>query len=173
MQVQILIADDNATYRKALRNLLEGVDHWCVLEARDGKEAIAKAIESRPAVIILDLAMPGKDGLTAAREISQLLPQIPILMCTMHWAPHIETEALKSGIRKVLSKSDSSLLVPAVRQVLAPEAKGSEVPLTQAIPPPGVPKPELAASPIAPATAADAAADPPAPSLPTLPKNVA
>lgn len=67
MQVRILIADDNAIYRKALRQLLEEADRWEVLEATDGKEAVAKAVENHPAVIILDLAMPGKDGLTAAR----------------------------------------------------------------------------------------------------------
>src|SRR5215831_7102287 len=115
MPQRILIADDNATYRKALRQLLGGVDHWEIIEAAEGQEAVTKSIETRPDLILLDLAMPVKDGLAAAREISQLLPGTPILMCTMHSSAQVETEAQKSGIRQVLSKTDSKLILPAIR----------------------------------------------------------
>ncbi|HVN17898.1 MAG TPA: response regulator transcription factor [Dongiaceae bacterium] len=122
MPVRILIADDNAAVRRALRGLFESVDHWEVIDARDGQEAVVKSIESRPDAIVLDLAMPQKDGLAAAKEISALLPDIPILMCTMHMSTLVQAEALKSGIRQVFSKGDSSLLVPAIRQLLGLEA---------------------------------------------------
>jgi len=137
MPPRILIADDNATFRKALRQLLEGVDHWEIIEAAEGQEAVAKSVETRPDVIVLDLAMPVKNGLAAAREISQLLPGTPILMCTMHLSSQVETEAQKSGISQVLSKSHSNLILPAIRQWLRPpaapvqDAASAEVPKVQ------------------------------------------
>ncbi|HKV78372.1 MAG TPA: response regulator [Candidatus Sulfotelmatobacter sp.] len=121
MPVRILIADDNAIFRKVLRQLLEGADHWEVIEVPDGDQALAKSVETRPNIIILDLAMPGKDGLTTARDISALLPATPILMCTLHMSTHVEIEALKSGVLKVFSKTDTAVLVPAIRQLLNPE----------------------------------------------------
>src|SRR5215472_15316094 len=118
MPPRILIADDNPTFRKALRHLLEGVDHWEIIEAAEGNDAVTKSVETRPDLILLDLAMPEKDGFTAAREISQLLPGTPILMCTMHASAQVETEAQKAGIRQVLSKTDSNLILPSIRQWL-------------------------------------------------------
>src|SRR5215468_8997960 len=120
MSQRILIADDNPTFRKALRQLLEGVDHWEIIEAAEGQEAVTKSVETRPDVILLDLAMPIKNGFTAAREISQLLPGTPILMCTMHTSAQVDAEAQKSGIRQVLSKDQSNLILPTIRQWLKP-----------------------------------------------------
>lgn len=124
MPQRILIADDHLVFRKALRQYLEGIDGWEIIEASNGEEAVARSIDARPDLIVVDLAMPGKDGFAAAREISRLLPDTPILMCTMHMSAHVDAEAKKSGIRKVLSKSDSSLVVPAIRQLLNPEEPG-------------------------------------------------
>lgn len=166
MAQRILIADDNLTFRKALRQLLEGVNHWEVIEAQDGQEAIRLSVETRPDVIVLDLAMPAKDGFSAAREISTLVPATPILMCTMHMSPQLEAEAQKFGIRQVLSKSDSSMVVPAIRQLLSPQdapARDSEsmsVPVVASDPVP---------APIEPATPTDAATD----ARPEIPKNAA
>jgi len=119
MPTRILIADDNSTFRRALRRLLEKSGTWDITEAEDGQQAVSKALELRPDMIVLDLAMPSKDGLTAAREISAALPQTPLLMLTMHKSPQVEVEAQKVGIRRVLSKSDSSLLIPATQELLA------------------------------------------------------
>ena len=120
MPQRILIADDNPTFRRTLHHFLEGVDRWEIVEAADGQEALARSLETRPDVILLDLAMPVKDGLAAAREISQLLPDIPILMCTMHQSAQLQIEAQKCGIRQVLSKTDSDLILAAIRQWIAP-----------------------------------------------------
>jgi DNA-binding NarL/FixJ family response regulator len=129
MPTRILIADDNPLFRTALRRVLEASDPWQIIETRDGEEAVSKAVETRPDLIILDLAMPVKDGLAAAREISRLLPQIPILMCTLHASPPVELEARKSGIRQLVSKSESIEIVTAVRQLIAknPPADSSAV----------------------------------------------
>ena len=170
MPHRILIADDHPIFRKALRQLLEGADHWEIVEADGGDEAVTKSIETRPNLIILDLAMPDKDGLAAARDISTLLPSTPIVMCTMHMSPLLEAEALKSGVRQVFSKSESSLMLPAIRQLLNPESTtDSESPTPEMTQPVIAPDPAIAA-PTPTATPAEAAADPVPPSLP---KNVA
>jgi DNA-binding NarL/FixJ family response regulator len=165
MPPRILIADDNAIFRKALRQLLEGADHWEIVEVPDGDQAITKSAETRPNVIILDLAMPGKDGFTAARDISALLPATPILMCTMHTSPHVDAEALKSGIRQVFSKTDSALLVPAIRQLLSPEPPTDEVTAVETITPAAVSDP---VAPVPPSETAptEAASDPVPPKSP-------
>jgi DNA-binding NarL/FixJ family response regulator len=169
MPPRILIADDNAIFRKALRQLLEGVDHWEVVEVPDGDQAVTKSVETRPNVIILDLAMPGKDGLTTARDISALLPATPILLCTMHMSPHVEIEALKSGVLKVFSKTESALLVPAIRQLLNPEPPTDDGSVIETIARAVASDPVVAAPPSE--TAPTEAASDPAP--PKSPENAA
>ena len=123
MPVRILIAEDNPTVKTALRMLLEGAGPFEIIVAENGQEAVAKAQELKPKLIILDLVMPVMDGLKAARQISQLLPDIPLLMHTMHFSPQVEVEAQKVGIRKVIPKSDSRLLLSTVRPV--PDSRSS------------------------------------------------
>jgi CheY-like chemotaxis protein len=140
MPNRILIAEDNPAVRTALHQLLESVDSWEVIDAQNGQEAIAKAQELKPDLIILDLVMPVMDGLAAARVISKLLPDLPLLMHTMHWSPQVELEAQKVGVRKVIPKTDSRGLVAAIQQFLTEEPAtaipaGAETPLaTIAIP---------------------------------------
>ena len=88
---------------------------------RAGREE--KALESHPNLAILDLAMPRMDGLTAAGKISQAYQDMPILMYTMHFSRHIEVEALKHGVRKVISKTDSAGLVSAFANFWQPSRK--------------------------------------------------
>jgi len=165
MPPRILIADDNVIFRKALRQLLEGADHWEIVEVPDGDQAITKSVETRPNVIILDLAMPSKDGFAAARDISVLLPTTPILMCTMHTSPHVDAEALKSGIRQVFSKTDSALIVPAIRQLLNPEPPTDEATSIETTAPAVVSDP-LVSAPASEAAPTEAATDPAPPKSP-------
>jgi DNA-binding NarL/FixJ family response regulator len=124
--IRILIADDNASVRAAMRQVLEGAqDYWEIVEAQNGKEAVAKAQEVRPNLVIVDLVMPVMDGLTAAREIAQLLPDIPILMHTLYSSPQVKLEAETVGVRKTVAKSDSSVLVSAVEELLRSQFPGS------------------------------------------------
>jgi len=169
MTPRILIADDNVIFRKALRQLLEGDDHWEVIEVSDGDQAVAKSVETRPNIIILDLAMPGKDGFAAARDISALLPATPILMCTMHMSPHVDAEALKSGIRQVFSKTDSALLLPAIRQLINPEPPTDESTAIETIAP-AVISDLVEAAPTSDIDPAEPAGDP---VPPVSPKNAA
>lgn len=119
MSTLILIADDNALVRRALRDVLEASGDWDVIEAADGKEAIEQAKAASPALIILDLAMPLMDGFRTARELRELKPEIPVLIHTLYWSPRVELQALRLGVRKVISKSESTSLIAAVRDVLA------------------------------------------------------
>ena len=151
---RILVADDTPAVREALRRLLEGAHAWQVAEAEDGQQAISRALELRPDLIILDLAMPVMDGLTAAREISKVLPETPIVMYTMHWTPPLELAAQKSGVRRVVPKAHSEALLEAVEELLgipAPgpaEAKSAPVPAMDLPTPPATsaPEPEVIAA---------------------------
>ena len=130
MPIRILIADDNAFVRTAMREVLESVEpEWEIIEADGGREAVAKAQELRPALIILDLVMPSMDGLTAARKIGKLMPDIPVMMHTMYWSPRVTLLARTVGVKRVVAKSDSSALISAVRDLLqgSAEAPQSEV----------------------------------------------
>jgi DNA-binding NarL/FixJ family response regulator len=122
MPIRILIADDNPQVRTAMREVLEASGDWEIVEAENGEQAIARARECLPRLIILDLVMPGMDGLAASREIATLLPGTPILMHTLHSSPQIQIEAAKTGIRKVVPKSEAATLVSAVREALEPGA---------------------------------------------------
>jgi CheY-like chemotaxis protein len=119
MPTRILIADDNPAVRDALRNLLEIAEFGDIVAAENGREAIEKAQELRPNLIILDLVMPGMDGLAAARELSKIMPEVPLLMHTLHWSPQVELEAQKVGVRKVIAKADAKSLLIAVQELLS------------------------------------------------------
>lgn len=118
----ILVADDNALVRAALRHVLENENLGRVVEAENGEEAILMAQEAKPDLIILDLAMPFLDGFGAARELRRLLPGIPILMHTLYHSARVEVEAMKVGVRKTVAKSNSAVLIEAVRELLPPVA---------------------------------------------------
>jgi len=98
--------------------------------------------------------MPVMDGLTAAREISKVLADTPILMYTMHWTPPLELAAQKSGVRKVVAKVRSDALLEAVRELLgipAPdpaEAKSEPAPAIDLAVPAATsaPEPEIIAA---------------------------
>jgi DNA-binding NarL/FixJ family response regulator len=134
--LRLLIADDNATARKLLRALLETRQSWQVCgEAENGLEAVARAAELKPDIIILDLGMPLMDGLHAAQTISAASPTIPILMHTMHNFAGLDLEAKKVGIRKVISKTAAGdALLVAIEEVLHPQAPQVAISLPQALP---------------------------------------
>ena len=135
---RLLIADDNATVRRMLRALLETHEGWHVCgEAENGVEAVAKAKELQPDAIILDLAMPVMDGLTATREIASALPGVPVLIHTLHNARGVELEAKKAGARKIINKTeDADELLRAIEEALdgAKEQKIANSPTAAATP---------------------------------------
>lgn len=109
---RILVADDNPHLPKALCRLFQGHAYLEICaEAVNGREAVEKAVQLKPDLIILDLSMPVMNGLEAARILQQLMSQVPKILFTL-LAQALMTADLKSaGIRKVVSKSDMADLV--------------------------------------------------------------
>jgi len=119
MPTRILIADDNEVVRGRLSEFLAKHEGWEVCAAvGNGRDAVEKALELRPSLIILDLAMPDMDGLSAAREIRKVLPSIPIVLFTLHKFATIDLEAKKAGVRHVVAKPDTDALFRAAEELL-------------------------------------------------------
>ena len=113
MGTLVMIVDDSATIRNILRALFEA-EELRVFEARDGVEAIGRALEVNPNLIVLDLSMPEMNGLEAARELKTLMPHVPLLMFTNHSEGALEKEADSAGIAAVVSKSGPNSLAQLV-----------------------------------------------------------
>ena len=103
--MKILLVDDHPLFLDGLKNLLSGRGVQVVGTARGGLEALDKARSLRPAVILMDIHMPGCDGLTATRLIQAELPQIKIVMLTMSSDDDDLFEAIKSGASGYLLKT--------------------------------------------------------------------
>lgn len=115
---RILIADDHESVLRHLRSLLTKAGWEICGDAVDGNEAVAKAIELRPDVIILDLVMPRMNGLKAAQAIRTVLPTLPIVINTLYRTAQVEVEANKHGIRRVVDKGNPGALISAVEELL-------------------------------------------------------
>ncbi len=116
---RILVVDDNRDVRRYLCRALEQHRGWLVCdEARDGQEAVNRFLETRPDVVVLDFQMPGMNGLDAARIISQLSPETPILMITLYLTRQLAEEAEKAGVRGTCAKTDLHCVVDAVEALL-------------------------------------------------------
>lgn len=113
---RILVADDHAVVRRGLRGLLEAQLGWRVCgEACNGLEAIEKAKQLKPDVVILDISMPELNGLDAASLILAAVPQTQILILTMHSSNELIERVLEVGARGYVLKSEAERdLVAAV-----------------------------------------------------------
>jgi DNA-binding NarL/FixJ family response regulator len=103
----VLIVDDHKDVRQALRSLFDANGFAICGEAVNGRDATHKAQELHPDLILLDLSMPVMNGLEAARELTKLMPEIPILMFTNHAGGIREEDAQKIGISSVMSKNEA------------------------------------------------------------------
>ena len=113
---RIFIADDHEVVRKGLMSLLQAQPDWEVCgEAADGREAVEKAQQLKPDVVILDIGMPSLNGLEATRQILKTNPQARVLILTLHDSDQVVREVLNAGARGFLLKSDAARdLVAAV-----------------------------------------------------------
>jgi DNA-binding NarL/FixJ family response regulator len=119
MAIRILLADDHPIVRQGLKTLLEGQSGWEVVgEASDGLEALDKADRLQPDVLVLDVTMPGMNGLETCRLLRQRAPEVEILFVTQHDSPQMMREALDAGARGYVVKSNAARdLLEAVKAV--------------------------------------------------------
>jgi len=108
-KLNLLIVDDHELVRRGVRAMLQAQPGWTVVgEASNGQEAIEKAHELKPDIVVLDIGMPRLSGLEAARRIGKLLPYIKILILSMHDSEDIARAVLEAGARGYITKSDAA-----------------------------------------------------------------
>jgi DNA-binding NarL/FixJ family response regulator len=122
MPPRILIADDRASMRNTLRNLFAIYSKWDVCaEAANGRQAVDAAMALRPDLVLLDYKMPNGNGIEAASEIKQKLPDIPIVIFTLYKTNELESQARQVGVKAVISKEEGVIkLIHAIEEQLAP-----------------------------------------------------
>ena len=118
-QIRILLADDHNVMRRGLRLLLERQPGFVIVaEAADGAQAVERAKETQPDVVVLDIAMPHLGGTEAAQRISELLPETAIVILSMHSDEGYLLRALKAGAKGYLVKdSPEGDLIEAIKAV--------------------------------------------------------
>jgi CheY-like chemotaxis protein len=112
-KVRLLLVDDHEIVRQGLASLLQGVEGFEICgQAATGEDAIREADRSMPDIVIMDLRLPGIDGLQATRLILKAHPDTDVLIFTVDQSEQVLREALKAGARGCLTKTDagSSLL---------------------------------------------------------------
>lgn len=120
-RVRVLVADDHTIVRQGLIEILGRTGDFDVVgEAADGREALAKALESKPDVVVLDISMPGLNGLEAARRIHKALPDTRVLVLTMHDDDEYVLNMVRAGVAGYLVKDGAaSELLTAIQAVHA------------------------------------------------------
>ena len=122
--IRILLADDHKFFRDGVRSLLNSVhDFEVVGEAMNGEEAISLAAEVKPDVILMDLQMPGLNGVEATRRIVDVLPNVGIIVVTMFEDTDSVLAAMRAGARGyILKDADEDVLLRSIRSVAHGEA---------------------------------------------------
>ena len=117
--MRVLIVDDQEFIRRGVRAVLsETKDIEVCGEATDGREAVAKALQLKPDLIIMDISMPRMDGLQATRRIRRVLPKVRVMTLSQYDEPEIIKEAMEAGAATHVSKlSVWTKLLPALRRV--------------------------------------------------------
>jgi DNA-binding NarL/FixJ family response regulator len=123
-RVRVLLADDHALFREGLAGIISAQPDMQVIgEANDGLEAFVKAQELKPDLILMDVQMPGMDGIEAVRQIKQVLPETIIVMLTVRGDDNMLFEALKNGAQGYLLKDiQSQYMLEMLRGALRGEA---------------------------------------------------
>ncbi len=117
--IKIIIADDHAVVRKGLKQIFdESMDIKVVDDANSGAELISKLMKNDYDVIILDISMPGKDGLDTLKEIKSIKPDTPVLIFTIYPEEQYAVRVLKAGASGYINKeSEAEVLIEAIRKV--------------------------------------------------------
>jgi|SRR5579863_4567466 len=122
-QMRIFVVDDHEVVRKGVRSVLRARKNLEVCgEASNGQEAVLKALSLNPDLILMDVTMPVLDGLSATRQIKETLPQIPIIILSVHDGPEMIHAAQAAGAQGFVTKSAvAPALLKAVDAVLRGE----------------------------------------------------
>jgi PAS domain S-box-containing protein len=121
-KARLLLVDDHEIVRQGLASLLQGVEGFEICgEAATGEEAIREADKSRPDIVIMDLRMPGMDGLQATRSILKSHPGTDVLIFTVDESEQVLREALKAGARGCLTKTDAGSSLLSMLKILVAE----------------------------------------------------
>jgi two-component system, NarL family, invasion response regulator UvrY len=119
--IRVLLADDHSIVRAGLCRLVEeSGDMTVVAEAADGKAALVQARKAAPDVAVIDISMPGFDGLEVTARLLEETPDLPIIILTMHEEEQYVVRAIEAGaMGYITKKSAPEQLVKAIRKVLA------------------------------------------------------
>jgi len=105
-KIRVVLADDSITFRRGLRKLLESDARVEVVgETGDGLEVVTLAARHCPDVVLMDIRMPGQDGLAAAREVREQNPEVDVVVLTSYDTPALRQEAREAGVREYLLKA--------------------------------------------------------------------
>ena len=119
--IKVLLADDHSIVRAGLRRIVEeSEDMEVIAEAADGREAIRQAHKNLPDVAVIDISMPGLDGLEVISQLRSYYPKLPIIVLTMHEEEQYVVRAIEAGAMGYITKrSAPEQLVKAIRKVHA------------------------------------------------------
>jgi DNA-binding NarL/FixJ family response regulator len=116
--LRILVADDHEIVREGVKAILEREGFKVVAEASNGEEAVGRTLDLQPDVAVLDLSMPRKNGIEAAKEILATIPEAKTILLTVHLEDYYVRQALRGGIQGYVLKNRSSEdLVQAIYDV--------------------------------------------------------
>ena len=118
--MRILIADDHAIVRMVLRQIVEQMAHVSVEEVVNGQEVLVKIREERWDALILDISMPGGNGLDVLQEVKHMLPNLPVLVLSVHPEDQYAMRVLKAGASGYMNKDCApGELLLAIQKVIA------------------------------------------------------
>ena len=118
----VLLVDDNADFRRSLHKIFEQAGWEVCGEAENGVDAIEKAERLQPRIIVLDLVMPKMNGLTAARVLKRTMPNVHLILFTMHGTLLTADDTVSAGIDAVFSKDEPiTALLEKAQRLLTPE----------------------------------------------------
>jgi len=122
MPETILIVEDHEPVRRSLREWLEHIFPWCVVvEANTGEDAVALAQARAPRVVVMDISLPGMNGIEATRRIKAIEPIVPVVMLTIHEDDPYRAEALDAGANAYVTKRKMQTELIPVLAALLPE----------------------------------------------------
>lgn len=119
--IKVLLADDHSIVRAGLRRIVEeSGDMEVIAEASDGREAVRQALEKKPDVAVIDISMPGLDGLEVVSQLQNYYPKLPLLILTMHEEAQYVVRAIQAGAMGYITKQSApEQLVKAIKKVMS------------------------------------------------------